>query len=210
MKQFLLSLALLCGSAHAQVFTLPDCIPKTIWTPFGTGTDWVRGQAQPNDPGPITSYRAWWCPNPDGTWTSYLHLSIERPEWTLNLIDTELSTVFRSLDRRAALRDLVNRYNVAPTDLERPSWNAAAQAGADALLLIKPGPPSPAVWRVPASGSSLYTAAAGKLVSKIAGRTASPNALCDATNPIAVGTSTYMPLVGGPASEVTLCKKVSP
>jgi hypothetical protein len=129
---------LLCGCAvtGAQAGALPACIPKTIWTPFGTGTDWVRGQADAD--GVTTSWRGWWCPLPDGSWVAYAHLSVERPEWPLNRIDSELSTVFRSADRVAALRDIVNRYSVAPTAAELPAWKAAATQAGAALAAIKP------------------------------------------------------------------------
>ena len=201
-------LLLMCGSAHAQIFTLPTCIPKTAWTPFGTGTDWVRGQSQASDTDQIVSWRAWWCP---GTvWTPYVHLSVERQGWTLNLIDSELTTVFRSADRMARLKDTINRYTVAPTEAERPSWNMAAGAAGVALDAIKPGPPGPDVWQVPASGSSLYNSDKGKLVAKINGQSALPYTVCSCSSAILVGASTYCPLSGGSLTVVALCKKVVP
>lgn len=71
--------------------------------------------------------------------------------------------------------------------------------------------PAPGVWRTPATGTyTLYTAANGKLTQIIAGRKATPNALCDGTAaPIASGTSTYLPLAGAAPSEFTLCKKAA-
>ena len=210
MRVVLLLLALLCGSAHAQIFTLPTCIPKTVWTPFGTGTDWVRGQEQVTPADPIVSWRAWWCPSASGVWTSYVHLSVERPEWTLNKIDTELTTVFRSADRITALKNTLSVYSVAPTTLERPSWNMAAASAGLALASIKPGPPPADVWQVPASGSSLYNSANGKLVAKINGQSAPPYTVCSCSSAILVGASTYCPLSGGILTVVALCKKVVP
>lgn len=74
-------------------------------------------------------------------------------------------------------------------------------------------PVLPAVWRVGASGGTLYAVANGTRGAAIASRRAPANALCDCAtfrvNLTAAGiTATYCALAGGPATECTLCKQV--
>lgn len=205
MRNLLIALVLSAtAAAHAQSFTVPSCIPKTFWTPFGTGTNWVLGRAQPVDPGPVTSYRGWWCPTPQGAWLPYAHLSVERTDWPLNQIDTELSTVFRSSDRVNALGALINRYSIPPTETEKPSWDAAAVKVFADLAVIKPSVTPIGVWITPSAGS-IFTFANGKLTG-LTGRKATKGAACDCVKAKAlVGASTYCALAAGPATEVTAC-----
>lgn len=76
-----------------------------------------------------------------------------------------------------------------------------------------PPPPGPDVWK--ALGSNLYTLTAGKLApvyvtvnGKLTQQKAIASQLCEGA-PFVSGTVTYMPLAGGPATQVTSCKKVT-
>jgi hypothetical protein len=64
------------------------------------------------------------------------------------------------------------------------------------------------IWRTPASGTfTVYSVKGGALQSVVPGKKAPASAPCDCTSPVAVGSSTYCPLVGGNLVEVTLCQK---
>lgn len=194
--------------AAQVVFTLPTCIPKTFWTPFGTGTDWVRGFSQPVAAGPSVSYRAWWCPQTDGSWKAFIHRSVDSVEWSAAVVDRELDTAARSFDKLEALRDAVGRYQRQPTTAERFAWFSAGALATAHLQTIKPPAPAGTIWRTPASGQfTLYVTDGVALKSLISGRKATANALCRCdTTKVMSGTSTYCALASGPATEVTLCR----
>ena len=80
---------------------------------------------------------------------------------------------------------------------------AAAKAASD------PGKPASIaeVWKSAGTGT-LYTVAAGKLSAVISGRKVPVGTLLDCST-VKIG-STYCPISGGVATEVTLAKKVSP
>ena len=80
-------------AAQAQTFSPPPCAPKTVLSPWASGTPWVRGFIRPATPGISVSYRAWWCPNADGTWSSYAHYSVDRLELTADQIEAEILRV---------------------------------------------------------------------------------------------------------------------
>ena len=73
---------------------------------------------------------------------------------------------------------------------------------------VAPPVPTPDIFRTPVIGTfTLYMAANGTLTGLLTGRKASPNALCDCTAKVAVGSASYCPLAGGNPAEVTLCRK---
>jgi hypothetical protein len=196
MKHLLLSLALLCGPAQAQWnYNAPVTV---VWQDS-------YSQVRTGRVG-VVLWAYWFGFNGQTRYVQARVIDLDQTTKTMQSAALDwVQGKNPSLPSSLASRAIWDDPKTKPArDAATVAYLAEVAAG---TLPIPPGGPK---WGVPASGSSIYSAANGKLVSKIAGRTAPPNALCDATNPIAVGTSTYMPLVGGPASEVALCKKVSP
>lgn len=125
----------------AQVtFNDPPCSFRSVWLPSASGTDWVVGAVGPGATGGVrVSYRAWWCPKADGTWSPYVHKCIEgRTCLSAELIQAELTTAARSADKLAALQEAVRRYQLQPMPNEFADWNAADAAAKAALNAIKP------------------------------------------------------------------------
>lgn len=222
-KLLLLSfLALVCSATQAQF----RCAPKTLLTPNAPGTIKVTGK---DSTGKWTYF---WCPS--GTAGQYLlqvHAVLNKYSNTVADPMALAWSIVDAPDLLAAVNSAVAGLAVQPVagsqeDYEhrvllRAACLAAARPPAEMLPAVKVSPalcpaapvqpgPSPDVWRTPAAGNTLYVAAGGRLASKVSGRSAPPNALCNCAAPIAVGTSTYCPLAAGAATEVTLCKKVAP
>ena len=210
MRSILIAVALAASavSAPAQVSEItPSCVPKTFWTPFGTGTDWVRGQVKPDPAAPATSFRAWWCPRGSGVWSAYIHLSVDRAEFKAFDVDAALDTAARSADKLAALQDIIDQFSFLPTAAERPSWDAGKAAAWVALAAIKPPPPAPiGTWVTPSAGT-IFTYANGKLTG-VTGRKSVKGATCDCASAKAVvGSTTYCAVAGAAKTEVTACVK---
>ena len=229
MKRLLIILVLLWPVlAGAAAF---DCTPLTQATLHGTGTRAVLGSL------PAGRWSYWWCPvgtpYADGkpsAWRLQTFAVLHKYESLGPGAWLDLAwQVMNQPDPLATINASVQAGQIIPTDpqevydfamLKRAACLDAATPPyiADVLPLpanfcgAAPTPPGPTVtvWQVPASGSTLYTTANGARTGLVAGRRAPPNATCDCTTQIPVGTSTYCPLVSAPASEVALCKKVTP
>lgn len=156
---------LLCSlAANAQStypappFSLPDCIPKTFWTPFGTGTDWVHGTSEPVTPtGVSIGWWAWWCPNSDGTWKPFILQCVEgRTCISAIAMTKDLDTAMRSADRLATLRSLITQRQTAVLTNELNDWAYASDMARLALQPIKPTTPTPPP---PATGVYVVTGA---------------------------------------------------
>lgn len=143
------------GSATAQTsgttgFTLPTCIHRSTWTPYGTGTDWVRGSEAPvTETGVRVSWWAWWCPQTDGTWSPYIFRCVEgRTCLSAWQITSELDSAARSPDRLAALGAVITKYQTMPLDTEVEDLIFAGAAARVALDAIKPTEPLGVVYVV--------------------------------------------------------------
>lgn len=130
-------LPLIC---QAQTFSPPPCLPKTMLTPYGSGTAWVRGFIQHDSAGPRVSFRAWWCPNPDGSWSSYGHYSVDRLELTAAQIELEFQGAAAASSPLAAVQQAIARWQVNPVGDEIPIWNEAVTSAQLMLAATKPGP----------------------------------------------------------------------
>ena len=126
--------------AYAQTFAVPPCAPKTIVSPWATGTAWVRGAIAATATAPRVSFRGWWCPNADGTWTKYTHYSVDRLELTSAQIQAEIDAAMGAAGPLAALQQVIAKYQTPPVGNEIAPWNAAVDAVHLALAAIKPGP----------------------------------------------------------------------
>lgn len=127
-------------AAQAQTFSPPPCAPKTVFSPWASGTPWVRGFIRPATPGISVSYRAWWCPNADGTWSSYVHLSVDSQELTTDQIEAEIDAAMGAGGPLQALQMVITKFQVKPMGDEIPIWNEAVAAAKLALAATKPGP----------------------------------------------------------------------
>lgn len=202
--------ALSAQPAHAQasapVSIDAPCIFRSLWTPTGSGSDWVHGTEQPVTRGGVSvSWWAWWCPNTDGTWRPYIIRCVEgRTCLSARAVGAELDTAARSADRLDALRAAVRKYQSAPLASELNDWDFARVAALQALEKIKPAPPGPVRW-VAVAPLSVYTTQNGALARVVLGKKAPAGAACSGA-PIVVGTVVYMAFTGGAPGEVTTCK----
>lgn len=142
------------GTIPPLPFTLPDCIHKSIWTPFGTGTDWKYGTTTPvSANGVSVSWWSWWCPKTDGTWSLYVFKCVEgRTCLSSSVVTKELDTATRSADRIAALRALVTKYQTPVLQNEFNDWAYADDVARLAMAPLKPAstttPPATSVYVV--------------------------------------------------------------
>lgn len=155
MRRYLLALmlALLAPAAAAQQWAyedLPDCVPKTFWTPFGTGTDWVRGAH--TEGGVTVSWRAWWCQGSDGQWRFFVHRCVEGHTClSAYVIEQEMDAAARTPNKLTALQAVIRKYQSPPAPEHQEAWLRAGFAAIDALAPIKPAGPVVAVWLVTGS-----------------------------------------------------------
>jgi len=126
-----LFLLLWCSSLRAQA---PEaCIFKSFWTPFGTGTEWVRGATTVD--GVTVAWWGWWCPLRSGLWEHEMQRCVVgRGCLDAQTLTSELDTAARSANPLSALRDARARYTLPPLASERAAWD---QAYADALAQMQ-------------------------------------------------------------------------
>ena len=159
MRNALRALALVCIAGllpmicQAQTFSAPPCAPKTVMSPWASGTAWVRGFIRPAAPGPRVSFRAWWCPNPDGTWSSYVHLSVDYLELTREQIEAEIDAAMGAGSPLAALQQVMAKFQIKPIGDEIPIWNEAV---ASARLMLAATKPAPVVEQWIVTGAQAY------------------------------------------------------
>ena len=162
-KRLCAALLLLCaaGTVHAQAtsFTLPTCIHKSVWTPFGTGSDWVHDTSAPvKATGVRVSWWGWWCPVSDGTWTPYVHMCVEgRTCLTATQVTIELDTAMRSSDRLSALRAAIQSYQTAPLANEIEDFRFALASATVAMQAVKPPGSTPPPTPTPTPGTYIVT-----------------------------------------------------
>lgn len=139
MVRYLLTLliALICAPAVAQIqFNVPDCVPKTVVTPYGTGS----GLTQVEYPG--AQVYGLWCP---GTVKPYVHV---------NLVGgtVDLKDVSSAADPLAYLQSVAMAASLQPrTPEEEQRWNRTHAFGMAYMATqrqkyaIAPNPQSTAV-----------------------------------------------------------------
>lgn len=198
-----------CTPARAQTIVVPACVPKTFWTPLGTGTDWVRGSYQRAAGAPVASFRAWWCPKADGSWEPFYHRNIESASVSSSAVEKALDTAMRSLDPVAALQTLVAANTYPPTPEQTDAWLGA---GALALQLLDTIKPAVVTYAVKANGTSttrpVYTLVNGVRGTSSVGR-ATVGERCNVTRPtLASGADLWAEFGPGFVSGVVaLCAK---
>lgn len=131
--------ALLPLACQAQTFSAPPCAPKTVLSPWASGTPWVRGFIRKDTAGPRVSFRAWWCPNADGTWFAYVHLSVDKFELNREQIEAEVDSVIGAASPLAAVQQTIMKWQVKPVGEEIAVWNEAVDSARLMLAATKPG-----------------------------------------------------------------------
>lgn len=155
-----LLLCSLAATAQSTVpiapFTLPTCIPKTFWTPFGTGTDWKYGTTTPVTPNGVSvAWWAWWCPKTDGTWGPYIFQCVEgRTCLSASTMTKDLDTAMRSADRLASLRALITQRQTPVLSSELNDWAYTSDIARIEIEAVKPPSPTPPP---PATGTYVVT-----------------------------------------------------
>lgn len=202
MTKFLLALLLSLVSFVAQA---QSCVPKTFWTPFGTGSDWKYGDTTVE--GVTVAWNAWWCPSASGEWTYFIHRCVVgRACMDARTLRQKLDTAARSPDFLAAVQAEIRANSMAPLDSEREAISRALFDAWDAIQPIKP--PSTAVTWVTGGSLAVYSTSGSTLGRVLLGKKAPANTGCVCpANPITVSGATYCPWVGGPPNEVTYCKR---
>lgn len=196
-------LALLPALVQAQTPpAFQTCAFKSIWTPWGTGTDWKQGITQTG-----TIRVAWWtwgCPQPDGTWKAErLMCILDSACLDVSVVSKSLDTAARSADKIQALKSIVAFHTTPVLPAEVPAWNAAkveADAAIAPLLLAA----SSASWVT--TGGYINTLTAGKLQLQFPPKKAVVGLACNCTTKFAQNGVTYCPWAGSQATEVTSCK----
>lgn len=217
------------GSAQAV------CLPQSPWAPVElTGGKLMQGVVPPIK----GEWHALWCRTGvfnGGTgevWQLHTHAVLDKYRTlTATAVWEAARSVLEAPDPLGALDAMLaaGRFVLPAGTQDRYDWEALLYAACQQGAAVGPGetpapvqlpkpckPPTPLpttpteVWKVTASGSTLFTASGGKLVAPIVGRRAPGGATCDTTKPlIKSGTSTYYPLVGAAANEYAACQKVS-
>jgi hypothetical protein len=168
----------LCGPAQAQML----CAPKTSVTPNEVGTIQVSG----SDATGRWAYH--WCPDAKpGFWRLQTFAVLRKYENTISDPLAVVIGILEAPDRLAAINQAVLGATVIPAPGSKDEyewrhllWAACTSAQTPPESLVphvvatvamcgaEPVPAvAPVVWKTPASGSSIYSAANGKLVSKI-------------------------------------------
>lgn len=195
-------------------FAAPSCMPSVVGV-VGSGRGYLQ-RDYPAIPGATANGgRAWgwWCQAPDQTWRTQTVACLDRycPGNAVKAVAAALAAPAPL----AALQAALDAYSVGITDwVETHDYNCLHKRMAADLQATKPmDGAAPLVWRVGASGASLYTVANGTRGALISARRAPANALCDCTafrvNLTAAGlTATYCAIAGGPDTECALCRQV--
>lgn len=220
------ALAAFAVQAHAL-----DCLPTTAATPLATGSPRLVVTT------PAGEVSAYWCLLPRTADTplskvmyapqlfvvlnkyrsaadftaAVLRISLAADPYAQTKIEIAAATVvpapgsqdeyeFKML-RFKGCQALAAKPYLVPIDEMPPDWCGVAPTAPSA---------PPENWATPPTGTyRLYTTAAGKLATAIAGRIAGPNQTCNcAATKVASGTSTYCPVAAAEQTEVTLCKRV--
>lgn len=219
-----LSLMLLCGSAHAGGAA---CFPQSPWVPINLSG---KGLMEGADARLGGTWSAIWCPTgtfspTTGTevWSLYTHAVLDKYR-TVNadaLIDMA-QAIIAAPDPLAALNAAIKSRELIPPvgSIDRFNWESLLFAACTEGVRLAPfpgqpitrpcTPPTPITvetWR--ASGGTIFTAASGRLTG-LTTRKAAVGAKCNNTvSQIVVKGSVYLPLDGGPLTEVTLCAKAT-
>lgn len=215
-----LCLTLLCSNAFAV------CFPNILTLPINiVGKDLIEGA----DARYGGTWKAIWCPtgrfNAAGAevWELYTHAVLDKYRTLDGATVFDMGKAILSApDPVAALDAAIKAREFIPPagSVDRFNWESLLFAACTEGVRLAPfpgqpitrpcTPPTPIVaevWR--AGGGTIFTAANGRLTG-LTTRKAAAGAKCNNTvSQIVVKGSVYLPLDGGPLTEVTLCTKAT-
>ena len=215
-----LCLTLLCSNAFAVCFPNSQLLPINI-----VGKDLIEGA----DARYSGTWKAIWCPtgrfNAAGAeiWELYTHAVLDKYRTLDGVTMFDMGKAILSApDPVAALDAAIKAREFIPPagSVDRFNWESLLFAACTEGVRLAPfpgqpitrqcTPPTPITvetWR--ASGGTIFTAASGRLTG-LTTRKAAVGAKCNNTvSQIVVKGSVYLPLDGGPLTEVTLCAKAT-
>lgn len=183
-------------------FNLPDCAPKTKFTPLASGTELTYIEY------PGAQVYGFWCP---GATNPYIHVDVTGS--TVNLHST-LSLVLAAPDLRGAVRNLVQGNQVQPSDAEQYRLWSMAHAFGMAYMKAAAKVYTHAVAPNPASTELVPTRPARKVVNGVLTQITNPPRVpvgtdCDLTvQPTFPSTTeTWAAAVGQPSDLRWACRK---
>lgn len=215
-----LCLTLLCSNAFAVCFPNSQLLPINI-----VGKDLIEGA----DARYGGTWKAIWCPtgrfNAAGAevWELYTHAVLDKYRTVDGAAVFDMAkAILAAPDPIVALGAAIKSREFIPPagSVERFNWESLLFAACTEGVRLAPfpgqpitrqcTPPTPITvetWR--ASGGTIFTAASGRLTG-LTTRKAAVGAKCNNTvSQIVVKGSVYLPLDGGPLTEVTLCAKAT-
>lgn len=197
-------------AASAPPVAKKECIHKSYWTPFGSGTEWVRGT---RDGGAVkVSWWGYWCPEVDGTWGAVMMQCVEgRTCVSAAVLSAELDTAARSSDPVASFQAARARLASPVLEAEKATWSAAR---ADLIAALERIKPAVALWVVAPNPSSTTTPPTRPMFlladpSKQVTQRATVGARCDCSKPVLKNTLTLCPLAGT-VDPLTACVRGTP
>lgn len=215
-----LCLTLLCSNAFAVCFPNSQLLPINI-----VGKDLIEGA----DARYGGTWKAIWCPtgrfNAAGAevWELYTHAVLDKYRTVDGAAVFDMAkAILAAPDPIVALDAAIKAREFIPPagSVDRFNWESLLFAACTEGVRLAPfpgqpitrqcTPPTPITvetWR--ASGGTIFTAASGRLTG-LTTRKAAVGAKCNNTvSQIVVKGSVYLPLDGGPLTEVTLCAKAT-
>lgn len=129
----LLLLPALCGAAGAQTTAASlDCVPKTVLTPMGSGSQLRQG---------VSAGGTWW-----GTWcpgapAPYVHIVLNGYEWTSVRITSTVAALLSEPDPLAGIRLAMAVNAIAPQPADLTTWAAIKADAVAAMAADKPASP---------------------------------------------------------------------
>lgn len=211
-----LCLTVFASALQAQTTAPPaakDCVWKSIWTPFGTGTEWAHNVTEFG--GTKVAWWVYWCPQPDGSWSPVTQRCVVgRGCMDPRALSQVLDTAARSADPVAALRQARDQFTLPPLPGELGAWDMAESDMLAAAIKLKPATtvwkvaPNPASTTVPPTRPMFSAADPSKQVAE----RATVGATCNCRAPVAKGTQTLCPLAAttvapAPTTNLTSCTK---
>lgn len=188
------------------------CIWKSLWTPMGTGTEWVRGVSEVDKV--KVAWWGYWCPQDDGTWgVTTQRCVVGRGCLDAGTLTGILDTAARSADPIAALQVARAQATMSVLPSEQVAWDAAE---IDLLAALHKIRPPESIWKVAPNPSSTTTPPTRPMFSaadpaKQVSERATVGATCNCAKPVPKGTQTLCPLapVNGstPSTNLTACVK---
>lgn len=142
--RFFLFLMFLFLTGPVQAQTFEKCLPKTLVTPLASGTSMVSAEATAAQQVPpaaaVTAHvRGFYCPQSDGTWSSYIHYCIVgRTCLDPSQIDVQLNNLAGASNLIETVFNSLAAGEQQPKDEEWPAILAATSDVQSKMVAIRP------------------------------------------------------------------------